>query len=329
MSADARWEQWGDAVDDLVTLNLRAGGRFSHVGALFRLARDRSGSPLAAGAAKALQGVLAARESVLLVTGFVSPPVYAAGETDGPVGAAVLGIVLRRVFGSDVFFLCEREVGSPLSACCRSLARPDEDGWWQVRDFPRGAKATLEDGRALLDELSPGAVIAVEKAGLCSDGTYRSLGGIDLSPHVIGVDPLFRAARDSGVLTVSALDAPNEVGIGSLPRGEAGAILPSSPLATTETDLLVVGTVANWAAYSIAACVALAAGRRDAMVTADETSRALEEVMAAGALDAGRGFAITGGVVDGFVAATDRAVIALLHEMLAHANRSESRDGTG
>jgi hypothetical protein len=319
MTSDASWRDFGDALDDIITPNLRAGATFSFVKRVHRFIRERTGAALALSAARALASVAQAERSVVIATGFRCPPDVMRGETDGPIGAAALAVVLHRVHGAHSVVVCEPEVADCVRACLRALLRPDDPvtGWWSVEPFPRGGDATIEDGRALIERLSPSAAIAVEKAGICADGTYRSAGGTDISSAVIGADAIFRAAADAGVPTLSMADAVNEVGVGRFGPSLV-ELFPArlrNSVSTTPADHVVIGTTANWAAFGVSAALALLAADPAAMITTDESAAALDAAITAGAVDAA--LTIEGGMVDGLRGATDRAVVAFLRELLS------------
>src|SRR5512132_469156 len=75
-----------------------------------------------AGAMAAAAHSLARARRVVLVTGFVARPAWAA-ETDGPSGTGVPGCALRRI-GARVAYLADPPVAPLLDACLRALGEP-------------------------------------------------------------------------------------------------------------------------------------------------------------------------------------------------------------
>src|SRR5262245_3500041 len=82
------------------------------------------GRLVVAGAMAAAAQSLARARRVVLVTGFVARPAWAA-ETDGPSGTVVLGRALRRI-GARVAYLADPPVAPLLDACLRALGEPRE-----------------------------------------------------------------------------------------------------------------------------------------------------------------------------------------------------------
>ncbi|HIF13038.1 MAG TPA: DUF4392 domain-containing protein, partial [Dehalococcoidia bacterium] len=110
--------------------------------------------------------------------------------------------------------------------------------------------------RKILETENPSVVIAIERAGLVGDGTFRNMHGTDISEYNAKIDHLF----DQHPYSVGIGDGGNEIGMGNL-RDEAAGIdrLPDDPCVTTTTKLMIA-SVSNWGGYGLAAALSLKKG---------------------------------------------------------------------
>jgi D-glutamate cyclase len=252
---------------------------------LYRAARRLQKAPLTFLAASRLASVLASGDTVLLLTGAGSPPELPAGETDGPLGVAVLARALHQGLGARPVVISEERNLGPMRAVlevmgveCPLLAVPcGQDGM----------------GYRLLDELRPTALISVEKLGPNPKGVIHDMRGRDVSASHAAVRGLFDGARDRNILTAAVGDRGNEVGFGLLgdphvrPRFRAGRCrcpCRGSIACDIRTDVLVVSSISNWGAYGVVACLQALAGRRLLHTPKDEAAM-LEAAVKAGARD--------------------------------------------
>ena len=208
--------------------------------------------------------------AVLIVTGFY---IVRAGapETDGPPGAAALGRALRAL-GRGVKFVTDRFSRSVVEAVA-------DDG--PVIEFPMASHDESEAfARDLLEAEQPGVVIAVERAGLLGDGTYRNFLGVDFTRWNAKTDCLFTQAPAS----VGIGDGGNEIGMGNLGAAASSTVaLPAGPC-VTRTDRLIVASCSNWGAYGLAAALSVATGR-DLLPSVEQGHEWVRRAVDAGAVD--------------------------------------------
>ncbi len=182
----------------------------------------------------------------LIVTGFYI--VYAsAPETDGPPGAAAIGEALSSI-GYEVAYVTDKYSIDAM----KSVAGDN-----RVIDFPvANHKDSAEAARGIIETEKPSVVIAIERAGLVGDGTFRNMHGTDISEYNAKIDHLF----DQHPYSVGIGDGGNEIGMGNL-RDEAAGIdrLPDDPC-VTQTTKLMIASVSNWGGYGLAAALSLKKG---------------------------------------------------------------------
>jgi hypothetical protein len=267
--------QLGENIDRLVTIDVMS---YGVIGPLFEAAREvNGGAPLCLSAAARLRERVKPGDTVLLTTGLILPGHYPYGETDGPIGTAVLARALALGLGARVLVAVERELMAVNSALLRTaelqvisaeaLAR--EDGQLRavasVVELPREVETARAASAAWIAEYGVKAVVAIEKPGANSLAIYHMVGGVDISADVGKGQTLFEVARENGVLTIGIGDRGNELGMGPiavtaralLPRGSAcGCPCGRGVADETGSDLAVLATVSNWGAYGVAACLA-------------------------------------------------------------------------
>lgn len=206
---------------------------------------------------------------VLIVTGFFVREAGAA-ETDGPPGAAALGSALRAL-GREVGYVTDRFSQRVVEAVVGSPAI----------EFPvAGHEESRVRAAELLAERQPSVLVAIERAGLASDGTYRNHAGADFSEFNAKTDYLFTEHP----LSVGIGDGGNEVGMGLLRE----LVSPPHQLAVepsvTATTRLVVASCSNWGAYGLVAALSLMTGRQ-LLPTVEQGYRWVRLAVDAGAVE--------------------------------------------
>jgi hypothetical protein len=192
--------------------------------------------------------VLAHAGTAMIVTGFHILRANAP-ETDGPPGAAALGGALEAL-GYSVVYVTDRFS----SAVVKAVARRGE-----VVEFPMaGHEESQAAASDLLAQYSPSLVIAIERAGLLADGTYRNCRGVDFSDWNAKTDYLFLQHP----VSVGIGDGGNEIGMGNL-RDAIQSLegLPQDPC-VTRTGRLIIASASNWGAYGLIAALSLLTDRR-------------------------------------------------------------------
>lgn len=178
--------------------------------------------------------VLSDWPAAAVFTGFFIPSANpACFETDGPLGAAFIVRALQAL-GGTATTICEalitRAVQAGLAAV--GIQQPDHYG----HDWP---------------------IIAIERAGPASDGSYYTMRGRDTRPFLSDwITELLRLDR-RGQPTIGIGDGGNEIGMGKIPHETIVKNIPNGDLihCRVPTDHLIVAGVSNWGAYALAAGV--------------------------------------------------------------------------
>ena len=306
--SSARTRKVGEAADRICLRPRDARG--GDVQRLYRAARRLQKAPLTSLAALRLTEVVRSGDAVLLMTGAGAPPELPAGETDGPLGVAVLARALRLGLGARPFVISEERNVGPLRAVLQVTG-----AGCILLPFPCGQEGA---GYRLVDDLRPAAVISVEKLGPNPKGVVHDMRGRNVSASHASVRGLFDGARERGILTAAVGDRGNEVGFGLLIGPEVRSQLRTArcrcPCRGTigcdiRADVLVVSSISNWGAYGVVACLQSIVGRR-LLHTSQEEATMLDAAVRAGARD-GVTHASTL-TVDGADLAVQQAVVTLL-----------------
>lgn len=268
----------GERIDRLMTVEIRpinGGLPAGFVVPMYQVCRAHHGEPLSSLAARKLSDTLSSGDIVFIATGAGTAPKLPQGETDGPVGAAVLARALILAFGVRVVLVTEEAHGAPVMAVAAvingELAEMGRTGAVSTICFPLGLERGQDIAQTLMEEYKPRAVIFVERDGPNKEGYFHGVRGDCRNPEDVGhVYLLAELARKRGVLTIGIGDGGNEVGFGAV-RDAITAVHPlggkslaghaSGVVTVTATDIVVSASVSNWGAYAIAA--ALAARKKD------------------------------------------------------------------
>ncbi len=325
-------ERIGDAVDHLVTAPISNWTilKGPPLAALHARARAEAGGPVSLAASRLLMDRVKPGDCVLLLTGFIIRD-YDLPETDGPIGAAVLGRAMTLALGATPVAVCETQVHQAMRNCFEAAglvpAELESLGRGRNRcavvDFPIDPAAAASRAQQLLDDLAPTAVIAIERPAAGDDGHYHGGGGFEITEFTAKTDLLFAEAQARGIATIGIGDLGNELGMGvvadevcrSVPLGEQIA-------ASLAADIAVVANISNWGAYGVAACLAAASGNEDAFHTAAAELRLIEACNRGGAIDP-----VTGQLsplVDGTDATTNAAMVELLRSLVQLSIRGSS-----
>ena len=157
-----------------------------------------------------------------------------------------------------------------------------------IVDFPVDPEEAREKGDAMLRDLKPKALIAIEKPGANENGEYRSLGGGDSTPYVSKPDYMFEKARESGIFTVGIADLGNEIGsvkVKDTVIKELASVAEGGKVTfvtETETDVLIMSGTSNCGAWGIEACLAVILGRPEVLHDRDINLRVHEQCALAG-----------------------------------------------
>lgn len=180
------------------------------------------------------------RGPILLTTGFY---VAGHGESDGPAGTACLALALEKLGFAPVILTDD---------CCQGFFEPLG---FAVEYWPVGHHPTEKD----LARLAPRAILSIERCGRNGQGHYANMRGVDIGTHTAPLDEFFPLAMAHGVFTLGVGDGGNEIGMGN----EADTVRQKLSLepCVVKADRLVIGSVSNWGAYGLAACLGVLAQR--------------------------------------------------------------------
>ncbi len=198
-----------------------------------------------------------------IVSGFYVPEA-AAGETDGPPGAKVLGDALTQL-GVTVDYLTDR-FNAPLF---RAL----------------GIEPLVEPAE-YLSTAGPTHLVSIERLGRAIDGRYHNMRGVDVTDTTPPLDGLFLEARRLGLTTVGIGDGGNEIGMGRVFARTCETVSRGKQIASlVRTDFCIASGVSNWGAYGLAGALSVLAGR-DLLPTPQQAAQAIETIVRdAGAVD--------------------------------------------
>lgn len=334
----------GEALDRLINVEMRyaSGVPRGIIHRLYDAARAEAGRPLTTLAVEAIMAAVTPGDRVLIVTGAGAPPFLPVGETDGPLGAVAIGHALDRGMGAKPIFLSEDRNLGPIAATAEAAGLsilPEE--MFDARPAAAMCEAlllapadTTAQARELIARHQPSMVIFVEKGAPNDKGVFHTITGRGRDRSVMAsVDALEEAARLAGIPTLGIGDGGNEAGFGRIPEsvaeiqefGRTCACGCGGGIGTVVgADVLVVAAISNWAGYAIAAGVALASNRPEALHTLDVEEDMLAACARAGAVDGLNGRQMKG--VDGTSAATQTAILTMMHNILDNARRPLKRE---
>ncbi len=283
-----------------------------------------------------LEGLVEAQtegRAVLLVTGASGkhflPEV---GETDGPLGTVVLARTIARGLCSLPVILTDSEQLDSTKALAKTIglrvteiekAKKDQElsifpNSVVVKSFPKDHDDARREAGALISALKPVAAIAIERSGFNSKRHYHTSHGIQVDWKA-KMDYLFYKCQEERILTIGIGDGGNEIGMGKLSDFISKAhkyglkcqcSCNSGVVSTTETDLTIVSTVANWGAYAFSNALAAHLQRRDLLHDRSLEEALLNAAIQAGFVDAKSGFGIPS--VDGVSLEPNLSVVHLL-----------------
>jgi hypothetical protein len=320
-----------DTVDRIVNLDIGKRG----VDKLYGPARARSQEALCAAAARSLSN-LSAGDRVVLVTGSLTRPWVSMkiGETDGPVGTAALARALSYGFNTIPIIVTDTTLLEPIAATVRAAGlavvtleearRATSNrrfcGVAVVVGYPVPDDGARIEAKRMLDELSPTAVIAIERAGMTDRGTYHNMLGQDYSEGRARIDYLVEAAGERHIPTIGVGDGGNEIGMGAI-REAVHKYVPHGEVlcARVPTDVLLPAGVSNWGCYGIQAALAILTGKPELAHTAALEKRLIEAAAAAGLVDGNTGKCEP--TVDGMPTEVHMGIVQLLEATVERALR--------
>ncbi|WP_303150479.1 glutamate cyclase domain-containing protein [uncultured Cloacibacillus sp.] len=307
---------------------------------LYEAGRKLSDKPVIERIAEEILKVPAGRY-VFLTTGsvtrtWVTPRI---AETDGPLGTAALAKRIREITSAVPVIITEASLVTSISAVTQAsglsvvtveqaVAALEKRSQGQtsvacVLPFTENDGEAAQEAKELLEKFDPAMVISIEKAGYNEKKIYHNMRGYDYSPGRARVDYLVEAARIRGVTTVGVGDGGNEIGMGAIIDAVHKYVKYGAQCqcgcgggigACTATDILLTGSVSNWACYAICAALALKCGKSKWAHNAVDEVRMLNTAQQAGMVDGATGKAET--TVDGFSMETNCALIEFMRALV-------------
>ncbi|WP_417766677.1 glutamate cyclase domain-containing protein [Stappia sp.] len=288
----------GTTLDNLMTTDLNMTGRAT---IFYKECRKNSNAPLSTSIASKVISGLEQNNSLLFVTGCAVRPEIdlSIGEPDGPVGAAAIARSAYLSSGTLSVVVTAnplvRQVAATFKAAGAVVLENDAPFPPQTKqtdvflvkiiglDFDRNIERELLDA---LNNVHPGAVIAVEHLGLATDGRGYFSSGRPFEHGALQTTALFKAAKDEGIPCVTCFDNPNEVGTASLHSETT-----KHPPISTDFEFLLPGTSANWAASALAAAISALAVCPHGAFTENLDVKSTEAALQNGAIDPFSGLA--------------------------------------
>jgi hypothetical protein len=328
----------GDAIDRLcaVEIRFRPQGESLPRGVntpLYEAARREAGAPLSYVAATGLVERVRPNDRVFVICGSGTPPFLPFGETDGPLGGAIVARALDLGLGAKPVIISEPHMmgANRATVAAAGLAIHDE-GIFAVRphsaltvEFPYGMERRAEV-EALFDQHRPSAVFFVERTGPNAKGVYHTIRGTAKKPDEIIAGHLFaEVARERGIFSIGVGDGGNEIGFGRIyaaareiqPAGKR-CICPCGDgvITAVPTDVLVMAGTSNWGGYGIAAMLGYLLEKPDLVQEPDMEYRMLAACVAAGGADGAYASPVM--KVDGTSWQTQQAIVTMLREIVVN-----------
>ena len=201
--------------------------------------------------------------SVAVTTGFPACTEFEVKEeTDGLPGALAVCQALVTL-GKEVTLVVDEGREKLYTSCVEHMVEVGalEAGSVAVIPFKEAKKMMMDSppssSRPVYD-----CLVAIERAGRNSHGTYCTMKGKDISQYVEPIDELFEMAQQNPhITTIGIGDGGNELGMGkvydsvvkNIPLGESIACCVSA-------DFLIAAGVSNWAGYALACGLCVASG---------------------------------------------------------------------
>jgi len=278
---------------------------------LYQMAREAAGLPLVLAAAREFHRTPC---RVLLASGAAVPGHMPVGESDGPIGSAVLARALAAI-GHTVSIVTDPAAAMPFRHLLRTLDVEADVIEIGLHDEPvQEALARTHD-----------VFCAIERLGGNANGTIYGATGVSRAPHRANLDLLFNRARASGKRTIGIGDGGNEIGFGKIyealsrewPQYSYQHVTPcgGGVYSTVETDVLLVANSSNLGAHAVTAGLALLYGDLSLCHTA-ECEQALAHVgVGLGLIDGGNGQLRPW--CDGIPPAANAAVVEIMRTIVA------------
>ena len=185
--------------------------------------------------------ILDSQWPVLILTGFWVSPGY---ETDGPIGALVLGQALEQV-GYQVRYVTD--------GCTEMIRQMVGGNGEKVIDSPiADDESSRKYAEGIISDIRPGLAIATERCAFTKSQRYLNMHARDITEYTAKLDYLFMGVER----TVGIGDGGNEIGMGLLYDAITQVpSLPNDPAApppiTWSSPASPTGALTGWLAISL------------------------------------------------------------------------------
>ncbi|XP_039202876.1 D-glutamate cyclase, mitochondrial isoform X1 [Crotalus tigris] len=197
-------------------------------------------------------------KSVLITTGFPTHFKYEPPEeNDGPPGAIAMAAILKAMGKNVVIVTDQRALDLNRKIIKEAveqeiLETPVPVISYQSNSPDSALQFLCEDGNPEKPRFNH--LIAIERAGVATDGNYYNARKVNIKHLVDPIDELFIAAQTlPGITTTGIGDGGNELGMGKVKEATKKHIKNGDIIACdVEADFAVVAGVANWGGYAVA-----------------------------------------------------------------------------
>jgi hypothetical protein len=294
-----------ESIDNLLTVELehRPAKTIGLARKLYKPVREITHEPIALSAGRRICDAVKPGDIAVVSSGWVIDYWYPKGELCGMIGAVSLTRILTQLFRAKVLFLTEEPVVPVVNQTAASVGMRtyDYEHWIKssspsvsILPFPIEESNAQNLSEKILLEVSPSAIVTIEKAGRNINGVYHTGPGNDMSSSTARVDTLVQMANKRSVLTVGVGDLGNEIGFGKI-RESVEKALPQATkclcpcgggiASAIETDSLVIASASNRGGYGLEAVLALLKDRPEMMHTGKMEMDMITAASQAGAID--------------------------------------------
>ena len=192
---------------------------------------------------------------IFITTGF-----YVAGhaETDGPPGALILCLILKKL-GYIPVILTDKY--------CQNFFEK-----YDIKIIYMDIKMENENKINFIErtikEYNPKGMISIERCGLNTENKYANMRNISIDEHTAEID-LFFLNYYKKIPTIGIGDGGNEIGMGNL----VDIIKNNLELipCKIKVDKLIISSVSNWGGYGLAAYLCLLTKNKEFFESVEET----------------------------------------------------------
>ncbi len=269
-----------EAIDRLALVEMRPYGLSQGIlPSLYTMLRTEGSLPLSRQAAEHILQRPGAHTAIL--TGMQIPGYMPVGETDGPVGVAVLARALHEI-GHPVTVVVEPEI-VPIARHLLDVAMGDSAAVRVIASDDGEAYEELENVAEI--------AIAIEKLGPNDVGMRHSVGGTAVTTGDDQAGDFFNRLRRRGVLTIGVGDNGNEIGFGKIAY-QAQGVVPWGQVCRCEcgrgivtavgADVVLPCAVSNYGAYVISVALACLLEREELLPDPAVISRLVSDAVQRG-----------------------------------------------